>query len=102
MIEPDDSEDGDEWKHSAAENPRNGEDFPNKVVVNVHSNIPWSLDQWKINENESMRTDILHRGTYFSFVMGERPYVEIYSTDQFGNLETPPERIFDLGPYFNE
>ncbi len=98
----DDDDDGEDWKKPTPEdNPRNSDDFPNKVILNVHSNIPWSMDQWKVVDKEQMRADIFHKGTYFSFVMAERPYVEIFQTDQYGNLVLPPDRVFDLGPYFN-
>lgn len=103
MIEPDDSDEaGEEWKHSAAENNKNNIDMQSKIIVNSHSQVPFLYDNWKITENESMRVDIFHKNTHFSLVLGERPYLEVYRCDNFGQLILPPERIFDLGPYFNE
>lgn len=101
MINDNDNSEGEEWKFSDnTENPKNKMDYENKVIVNTYSNIPFSQDTWKIGESEKMRVDCLHKNTYFSIVLGDRPFIEIYSTDQYGNLKNPPERIFDLGPYF--
>ena len=103
MIEPDDSDEiGEEWKRAGkADNPRNEMDYENSVICNTHSNIPFDQQNWTINNGESMRVDVKHKNTYFSLVLGERPYIEVYKLDQFGGLLMPPDRIFDLGTYFN-
>jgi hypothetical protein len=96
-------DDGDEWKKPTPnDNPRNEMDFQNSVVVNTYSNIPFDQQQWKITESESMRVDTKHKDTYFSLVLGERPYLEVYKCGAYGELLMPPERIFDLGSYFNK
>lgn len=101
QSEPDNDNAGEEWKDTPEENPRNQQDFTAKVIVNTHSQVPFHYDNWTITNQEPQRVDIFHKGTHFSLVLGARPYIEVYKTDKYGQLILPPERIFDIGPYFN-
>lgn len=103
MIEPDDSDEGEEWKRAGkADNPRNEMDFGSKIVVNSHTKVPFSVDDWKVSENENQRIDIFHKGTYISIVLGEKIYCEIFKTDCYEQILLPPEKVIELGDYFNK
>lgn len=100
MIEPDDDDEGDEWKRAKPEdNPKNMKDYDKKIIINNHSDAPWHMDQWIVRESEPMRTDIYFKNTYFSFVLDDKPRVEIFNTDQFGQIKDL-KRTIPLGEYF--
>lgn len=90
-------EDGaDDWKTTPPD--KNKLDFRSKIIVNSYSDVPFLYDNWKIRKEEAKRVDIFHRGTHFSLVLGESPYIEIYATNQYGDL-TDLNKVVELGEY---
>ncbi len=99
----DEDDDGDGWKTPAPEdNPRNELDYQKKIIVNNYTRTPYTVDNWTIIESENQRVDTYFCGTYFSLVLGEKPYIEIFRTNPYGDLVLPPEKIIELGEYFNK
>lgn len=92
-------EDGaDDWKFRPEPVEKNKMDFGSKIVVNSYAEVPFALNSWKIRKEEPQRVDIFHKNTYFSFVMGEKPFVEIFGADEYGQLDQLIN-VIELGDY---
>ncbi len=94
--------DPDEWKYQKEPLGKNDMDYTFSLTVNSHTKTPFLVNNWKINGDEAERVDICVRGTYFSLVLGDKPYLEIFKTDEFSQLLLPPEKVIELGEYFNK
>lgn len=91
-------DEADDWKKETPPSNKNNFDYGSKIVVNAHTKVPFALDNWLITNDDQQRVDVFHKNTYFSFVLGEKPYIEIYSTDQYGQLDKLVN-VVELGDY---